>query len=110
MTWLAVLASFLGAGIGAAIPAWVAVREQKQQARTEWRQRLDRAIGALLSDSATSQAIGQELLADLITSDLGSPDDLDLAERISRAALTGGAVDAPDSPRDNGTNEQEPQP
>lgn len=107
MTWWVVAASFAGAVLGATVPAWVNLRGQHQQARTEWNQRLDSAIAALTSDSAVTREIGQELLADLIRSDLGSAADRDLARRVSRVAVTGGSVDEAASLRDNEADEQE---
>lgn len=107
MTWWVALASFLGAVVGATIPALVDLRGQHQQARTEWSQRLDRAISALTSPAPLSHDIGQELLTALIRSDLGSPADRDLARRLSRVAVTGGTVDQGDRLRDNEGDEQE---
>jgi hypothetical protein len=109
MTWWVVLASFVGAVIGAAIPAMVTLRGQHQQARTEWSQRLDRAITALTSDSPVARDIGWELLTDLIESDLGSPADRSLARRVSRATLTRSAVDESVPRGDNETDRQEHQ-
>lgn len=106
--WVA-LASFVGGVLGAAIPALVSLRGQHQDARSEWSQRLDRAVAALMSDSPTVRDIGWELLSDLIESDLGSPADRTLARRISRATLTGGSVDAPVGSGENGDDEPEVQ-
>lgn len=89
------------------MPALVNLCGQHQQARTEWSQRRDRAISALTSASPLSRDIGQELLADLIRSDLGSVADRDLARRLSRVAVTGGAVDAAERLRDNEPDERE---
>lgn len=100
--------AFLGGLIGGGIiPAVIALRGQRQDARTEWRQRLDRAVEALVASEGRSQDIGRELLADLINSDLGSPADRELARRISRATLTGGLVDEAAPLDDNGSKEQE---
>lgn len=107
MTWWVAVASFVGAVVGATVPALVNLRGQHQQARTEWSQRLDRAISALTSPSPLSRDIGQELLADLIRSGLGSAQDRDLAQRLSRVAVTGGTVDGAERLRDNGSDEQE---
>lgn len=107
MTWWVALASFAGAVVGATVPALVSLRGQHQEARTEWSQRLNRAISALTSPSPLSRDIGRELLADLIRSDLGSVADRDLARRLSRVAVTGGAVDEADRLRDNEVDEQE---
>lgn len=104
---MAGLLAFLGALLGAAIPGAIALRGQRQAARTEWRQRLDQAITALTSEDLTNREIGRELLAELIESDLGSDEDRELARRISRAALTGGLVDEAAEPDQNGPNEQE---
>ncbi len=101
MTWWVVLASFLGAVIGAAIPAMVTLRGQHQQARIEWSQRLDRAIAALTAGSPIAREIGKELLADLIDSDLGNARDRDLAYRIARIDLNSRHMDATASMRDN---------
>lgn len=82
MTWLVPLLAFFGGLVGAGLAAWVAVRGQHQDARGEWRQRLDRAIDMLTSTDDVRQQIGDELLADLIESDLGSDADRELARRL----------------------------
>lgn len=87
MTWLVPLLSFAGALVGAAAAAWVALRGQRQDARGEWRARLDRAIALVTSDEEVRQQIGDELLADLIRSDLGSDEDRELARSIARIRL-----------------------
>lgn len=98
--WL-VLASFVGAGVGAALGALISLRGRRQQARIEWRQRLDQAITALTSDSPLARDIGQDLLTDLIRSDLGSDTDRDLAKRLSRTAVIAGRVDDSEQVSDN---------
>lgn len=116
MTWLVPLLSFAGAVVGGVAAAWVAVRGQRQDARGEWRQRLDQAIALVTSDSAAEQQIGDELLADLIESDLGSDEDRELARRIARIRLGGQLVpgvraaeevDLSLAPGDNEGDEQE---
>ncbi|MBM6404329.1 hypothetical protein JQN72_08760 [Phycicoccus sp. CSK15P-2] len=116
MDWLDALFSFVGALVGASAASWVALRGQRQDARGEWRVRLDRAIDLLTSDDDAEQQIGDELLADLIDSDLGSADDRALALRIARLRLGQqlvGNADEPEevdlalSPGDNGGVEQE---
>lgn len=115
-TWWVAALAFLGALLGAAIPAWVALRGQGQDARSEWRQRLDQAIDLATSDADTQQQIGDELLADLIESDLGSEGDRDLARRVALIRVrqqlhaNGGedlVVDRQAPISDNETNEQE---
>jgi hypothetical protein len=78
---------FLGALAGAGLAAWVTLRGQHQDARGEWRQRLDRAIELVTSETDVRQQIGDELLADLIESDLGSRDDRALARRVALIRL-----------------------
>jgi hypothetical protein len=87
MTWWVPVLSFIGALLGAGAAGWVALRGQHQDARGEWRQRLDRAIDLLTAETAVQQQIGDELLADLIESDLGSDEDRGLARRIARIRL-----------------------
>ena len=87
MTWWVPVLSFLGALAGAGAAAWVALRGQHQDARGEWRLRLDRAIDLVTAPSQVEQQIGDELLADLIESDLGSDEDRGLARRIARIRL-----------------------
>ena len=65
----------------------MALRGQHQDARGEWRLRLDRAIDLVTAPSQVEQQIGDELLADLIESDLGSEEDRGLARRIARIRL-----------------------
>jgi hypothetical protein len=81
------LLSFFGAMLGAAVPAFVALRGQRQTARVEWRQRLDKAIDLVASERPLARKIGDGLLADLITSDLGTRSDRQLAEDIARTHL-----------------------
>ncbi|GIL35635.1 hypothetical protein [Phycicoccus sp. DTK01] len=116
MTWLVPLLSFAGALVGAAGAAWVALRGQRQDARGEWRQRLDQAIALVTAETEAEQQIGDELLADLIESDLGSDEDRELARRIARIRLgqqidegtTGSEeVDLALPARDDGGTEQE---
>lgn len=76
--------SFLGGLLGAGIPALVTMRGQRQDARAEWRQRLDLALGLITSADAEKRQIGEELLAHLLNSDLGSRADRELAWRIAR--------------------------
>ncbi len=116
MTWLVPLLSFAGALVGAAGAAWVALRGQRQDARGEWRQRLDQAITLVTADTEAEQQIGDELLADLIESDLGSDEDRELARRIARIRLGQQIAEGATGPeevdlalpaRDDGDTEQE---
>lgn len=117
MSWLVLLLSFAGGLVGAATAAWVALRGQRQDARGEWRQRLDQAIALVTADTDAEQQIGDELLAELIGSDLGSEEDRELARRIARIRLGqqivphgargGEEVDLSLPPGDNGDVEQE---
>ena len=116
MTWWVPVLSFVGALAGAATAAWVALRGQHQDARGEWRLRLDRAIDLVTAPTLVEQQIGDELLADLIESDLGSEEDRGLARRIARirlgqqlGAATPGAstVDLALLPGDNGPVDEE---
>ena len=97
MWWSAAL-SFVGALVGAAVPVWATVRGQRQEGRSEWRQRLDTAITYLTSRRAAEQRIGEELLADLIRSDLGSDSGRALARRVARIAVTAGAQEPDTGP------------
>jgi len=116
MSWLVLFLSFAGGVVGAAAAAWVALRGQRQDARGEWRQRLDQAIALVTADSNAEQQIGDELLADLIDSDLGSDEDRELARRIARIRLgqqlghDAAEVDLPPAPRDNGSTDEEDAP
>ena len=89
----------------------MALRGQTQDARGEWRRRLDAAIELVTSDTRVERQIGDELLADLIESDLGSDEDRTLARRIARirlgeqlgqSARGAAAVDLAVLPGDNG--------
>lgn len=116
MTWLswlvpAVLA-FLGALVGGAIAAGIALRGQHQDARVEWRARLDRAIDLTASDSRTQQQIGDVLLTDLVNSDLGSPADRDLARRVAQIRVTAeldqdDSMDQPGQIEHNGSEDEQ---
>lgn len=109
--WVTPALAFLGALVGAGVPAWVAVRGQRQAARSEWRERFDRALENLTSHEVAQQLIGDELLADLINSDLGSEGDRDLARRIGRLSLrqavTGLSVDSATDSSDNGEDDHD---
>jgi hypothetical protein len=83
MNWWVAVLSFLGALLGAGIPAWVNLRHQRQTARTEWRERFEQALTLATSASVAERILGDELLADLISSDLGSPSDRRLARKVS---------------------------
>jgi hypothetical protein len=107
--WVAVL-SFVGGLAGAGAAGWVALRGQTQDARGEWR-RLDAAIELVTADTSVERQIGDELLADLIASDIGSDEDRTLARRIARIRLGeqlverargAAAVDLAVLPGDNG--------
>ncbi|MBO1756053.1 hypothetical protein [Allobranchiibius sp. CTAmp26] len=104
---LAAVLAFIGALLGAGIPALIALRGQHQQARTEWSHRLDRAIHALSSPDPEVRDVGKELLASLIESDLGSAADRELARRIARTGLMQDAVDTVDRPRENENDVEE---
>ncbi len=117
MTWWIPALSFVGALVGAAIPAWVSLRGQRQDARSEWRQRLDQAMKLATSDTDAERQIGDELLTDLIESDLGTEADRALARRVAliRVSQQMGespvvVVDADGTVGDNGRNEQEATP
>jgi hypothetical protein len=89
MSWLTAGLAFLGALIGAAPSSWLTLRGQRQNARTEWRQRLDQALALSTSDVEEQRELGDELLTDLVDSDLGSPSDCDLALRLSVMRILG---------------------
>lgn len=84
MTWWVPVLAFAGGLLGAAIPAWVNLRGQRQAGRGEWRERLDQAIELVSSHDDNERQIGDELLADLIGSDLGSSTDRELARRVAQ--------------------------
>lgn len=116
VTWLVPFLSFAGAVVGGGAAAWVALRGQRQDARGEWRQRLDQAIALVTASTITEQQIGDELLADLIESDLGSDEDRELARRIARIRLgeqlvagvrAASAVDLSLPPGDNGDEDEQ---
>ena len=116
MTWWVPVLSFVGALVGAGAAGWVALRGQHQDARGEWRQRLDRAIDLVTASTDVERQIGDELLADLIESDLGSEQDRTLARRIARLRLGqqlgepgrgAAAVDLAVLPGDNGGDDEE---
>jgi hypothetical protein len=118
MSWWVPVLSFVGALVGAGTAGWVALRGQHQDARGEWRLRLDRAIDLVTASTDVERQIGDELLADLIESDLGSDEDRTLARRIARirlgqqlgGATAAGRVDLALLPGDNGSvDEQEDQ-
>jgi hypothetical protein len=118
MTWWVPVLSFIGALAGAGTAGWVALRGQTQDARGEWRRRLDAAIELVTAGTSVERQIGDELLADLIESDLGSDEDRTLARRIARIRLgqqlgggtATGRVDLALLPGDNGSvDEQEDQ-
>jgi len=111
MSWWVPVLSFVGALVGAGTAGWVALRGQHQDARGEWRLRLDRAIDLVTASTDVERQIGDELLADLIESDLGSDEDRTLARRIARirlgeqlgqSARGAAAVDLAVLPGDNG--------
>jgi hypothetical protein len=116
MTWWVPVLSFVGGLLGAGAAGWVALRGQHQDARGEWRQRLDRAIDLVTASTDVERQIGDELLADLIESDLGSEEDRTLARRIARIRLGeqlgerergATAVDLAVLPGDNGADHEE---
>jgi len=116
MTWWVPVLSFIGGLAGAGAASWVALRGQTQDARGEWRRRLDAAIDLVTSDTRVERQIGDELLADLIESDLGSEEDRTLARRIARIRLGeqlgerargAGSVDLAVLPGDNGDHGDE---
>jgi len=118
MSWWVPVLSFVGALVGAGTAGWVALRGQHQDARGEWRLRLDRAIDLVTASTDVERQIGDELLADLIESDLGSDEYRTLARRIARIRLgqqlgggtATGRVDLALLPGDNGSvDEQEDQ-
>ena len=116
MTWWVPVLSFIGGLAGAGAASWVALRGQTQDARGEWRRRLDAAIELVTADTRVERQIGDELLADLIESDLGSEEDRTLARRIARirlgeqlgnSARGAPAVDLAVLPGDNGGDGEE---
>ena len=116
MTWWVPVLSFIGALAGAGTAGWVALRGQTQDARGEWRRRLDAAIELVTAGTSVERQIGDELLADLIESDLGSDEDRALARRIARIRLGeqlherargAAAVDLAVLPGDNGGDGEE---
>ena len=116
MTWWVPVLSFIGALAGAGTAGWVALRGQTQDARGEWRRRLDAAIELVTAGTSVERQIGDELLADLIESDLGSDEDRTLARRIARIRLGeqlherargAAAVDLAVLPGDNGGDGEE---
>jgi hypothetical protein len=116
MTWWVPVLSFIGALAGAGAAGWVALRGQTQDARGEWRRRLDAAIELVTAGTSVERQIGDELLADLIESDLGSDEDRALARRIARIRLGeqlherargAAAVDLAVLPGDNGGDGEE---
>ncbi len=116
MEWWVPALSFIGGLAGAGAAGWVALRGQTQDARGEWRRRLDAAIELVTADSSVDRQIGDELLADLIESDLGSDEDRILARRIARIRLGeqlverargAAAVDLAVLPGDNGADGEE---
>ncbi len=118
MTWWVPVLSFVGGLVGAGTAGWVALRGQHQDAREEWGQRLDRAIELVTASTDVERQIGDELLADLIESDLGSAKDRALARRIARIRLGqqlgsgasgAAAVDLAVLPGDNGSDQEEEQ-
>ncbi|MGH3347442.1 MAG: hypothetical protein ACRDO4_10715 [Nocardioides sp.] len=94
-------------------PAWSAWRSRRQDARSEWRTRLDKAIELVTSDSEAERQIGDELLSDLIASDLGNDSDRDLARRVAEIrvhqelSVTPLAVDAVETVGDTGDDEED---
>lgn len=94
------LVSFIGALLGAGVPSCFVWRGQRQSGRVEWRTRLDRAIDLITAPQENVRQIGDELLADLLESDLGSDSDRDLAQRISRLSID--AVDEASRAGDTG--------
>jgi len=116
MTWWVPVLSFVGALLGAGAAAWVALRGQTQDAREEWSHRLDQAIELVTASTDVERQIGDELLADLIESDLGSDQDRTLARRIARIRLGQqlverqrgrAAVDLAVLPGDNGGDDED---
>jgi len=116
MTWWVPVLSFVGALLGAGAAAWVALRSQTQDAREEWSHRLDQAIELVTASTDVERQIGDELLADLIESDLGSDQDRTLARRIARIRLGQqlverqrgrAAVDLAVLPGDNGGDDED---
>src|SRR4051794_10952216 len=83
MSWWIPALAFVGALLGAGVPAWSGWRTRQQDARSEWRTRLDKAVELVTSDAEAQRQIGDELLSDLIASDLGNESDRALARRVA---------------------------
>lgn len=87
MSWWIPVLSFLGALIGAGVPAWSSWRSRRQEARVEWRPRLDKSIELMTAESEAARDIGAELLSDLVKSDLGSESDRALARKVAEIGV-----------------------
>ncbi len=83
MSWWIPVLSFAGALLGAGAPAWSSWRRRQQDGRSEWRTRLDKAVQLVTADAEAEREIGDELLSDLIASDLGNDSDRALARRVA---------------------------
>lgn len=59
--WLTPLLAFAGGLVGAGIPAWVALRGQRQAARSEWRERLPGVVGQGAETVGLGDALGVEV-------------------------------------------------
>lgn len=92
--------AFLGGLVGGLIPAVVAWRSMRQAGRVEWRHRLDWAIVALRSPDRARREMGRVMLADLMTSSLGTAEEHSLAVDIANAESTV-ALDEPTGEEDN---------
>ncbi|WP_157063554.1 hypothetical protein [Luteipulveratus mongoliensis] len=85
--WFAAAAAFIGGLTGAGLSTWVALRGQRQTEREEWYRRFLAAVEQLTDPSPDRHRIGEDMLAELVESDLGTPEERALAERILRGQL-----------------------
>ena len=99
--WLSVGLTFIAALLGAGIPAVVGLRAQRRSDRKEWRERFDAALALVTHEQELQRQIGEELLADLIRSDLGTGSDRDLAQRVATVVVV--RVDAESVEGDTGS-------
>lgn len=93
--WLVVVASFLGAGIGAAL-SYVAARKatgqlERQGRREEWGRRFTAALGYFAEQDTRARELGRELLVLLARSQLASPEEQALADDILTAEARHGS-------------------
>ena len=85
--WVSAGAAFVGGLVGAGLSAWVALRGQRQTGRAEWYRRFEAAVEQLTAASPERHRIGEDMLSELVDSDLGTPHERELARRILRGQL-----------------------